>query len=84
MCVCVCVRARLSFGVVWWIILILIKFINFNYAVKYPKKGTIFFCISNHDIIWNKLKPLIFVRPDGMYEANGNCKSLHKFRLVWR
>lgn len=55
---------------------ILIKFISFNYAVKYPQKtSSIFFCISNHVIIWNKLKLVIFVKADGLYEINGNCKS---------
>ena len=56
--------------------LILIKFINFNYTVKCPpqKKCSIFFCISNHVIIWNKLKPVLFVKADGMYKINGNSK----------
>jgi hypothetical protein len=76
--VCVCVRMCASaFGWCDGLFLILIKFINFSYAIKYPKKDRIFFCISGHVIIWNKLKQFIFVKPDRMYEINGNCKSLH-------
>jgi len=69
----VCVQSS-ALGWCDGLFLISVKFITFSYAVKCPKKGSIFFCISNHAIIWNKLKPVIFVKADGMYEINGNCK----------